>query len=88
MFNVDRSDFGEISSSQSSLSFHESSGSVNPRRECFNVSIQDDTISEDTESFLIVLNIDPSLTQDRAIIDPPETEIFILDDDGMTMNTS
>ena len=50
-----------------------------PRRQCFDVDITDDDISEDTESFRVLLAIDPFKIQEVFKVSPAMTEIFILD---------
>ena len=54
-----------------------------PRRQCFNVIITDDDISEDTESFRVLLELDPFVVQEGIEAKPAVTTIFILDADGM-----
>ena len=49
---------------------------------CFNVSILDDDMYEDVESFSISLELDTFVAQSGIIVYPSLTEIFILDDDG------
>ena len=53
-----------------------------PRRQCFNVIITDDDISEDTESFRVLLALDPFEMLEGIEISPAVTKIFILDSDG------
>ena len=53
-----------------------------PRRQCFNVMITDDDISEDTESFRVLLELDQFVMQGGIAITPAETEICIVDSDG------
>ena len=48
------------------------------RRQCVNVFIINDMISEETESFTLEL----SFTDTEVDLDPQITEIFIVDDDG------
>ena len=50
-----------------------------PRRQCFDVNIIDDDISENTESFRVLLAIDPFKIQEVFKTSPAMTEIFILD---------
>ena len=52
------------------------------RRECFFVSITDDDLYENTESFTILLALDSFFLQSGVRVDPPVTEIFIIDNDG------
>ena len=54
-----------------------------PRRHCFNVDITDDDISEDTESFRMLLMLDPFIVQNKIAVDPAVTEVRIIDTDGM-----
>ena len=58
------------------------SPTAGPRRECFDVAITDDDILENTESFSLLLQEDKFGQQTGATINPNQTEIFILDDDG------
>ena len=60
-----------------------------PRRHCFNVDITDDGAYEETESFTIMLGLDPFEIQaeDAISIDPAVTEIFIQDNDGKIKNS-
>ena len=53
-----------------------------PRRQCFHVAITDDDISENTESFRVLLALDPFEVQQGIQVNPTVTEIFILDSDG------
>ena len=53
-----------------------------PRRQCFEVFITDDDISEDTESFRVLLELDVFEVQEGIEVSPAETEICILDNDG------
>ena len=48
------------------------------RRECVGVIIFNDLISEETESFSLLL-------QGQVDISPLVTEVFIMDDDGMEL---
>ena len=52
------------------------------RRDCFNVFITDDIFYESTESFTVVLEMDALTEQSGIGVDPPITEIFIIDNDG------
>ena len=52
------------------------------RNICFDVFILDDLLYEDVESFNISLELDTFVQQSGIIVDPPLTEIFILDNDG------
>ena len=52
------------------------------RRECFFVLITDDDFYESTESFTVLLELDLFIYQTGVRVDPPVTEIFILDNDG------
>ena len=49
-----------------------------PRRKCFNVFITDDDISEDTESFRVLMGLDPFVPQAGIEVNPAVTEICIL----------
>ena len=68
-----------------SLLFPSSPGSptAGPRRECFDVTITDDNLFENTESFSLLLQEDIFAQQTGATINPNQTEILILDDDGI-----
>ena len=46
--------------------------------------ISDDGISEEVESFSVILSLNSSVQQDGVVVDIPVAEIFILDDDGRT----
>ena len=52
------------------------------RRTCFNVSLTDNNVYENTESFNVILELDTFTIQSGVRVDPPVTEIFILDNDG------
>ena len=52
------------------------------RRDCFDVSITDDNLYENTESFNVVLELDTFTPQSGVRVDPSITEIFIIDNDG------
>ena len=54
-----------------------------PRRMCFDVGITDDDISEDTESFKVLLMLDPFEMQEGITVNPAVTEVRIIDTDGM-----
>ena len=63
------------------------SPTAGPRRECFNVTITDDNLFENTESFSLLLQEDIFGQQTGATINPNRTDIFILDDeDGIFSN--
>ena len=51
-------------------------------RACFDVLISDDDLYENTESFTILLELDSFTPQHGAVVEPPVTEIFIIDNDG------
>ena len=51
---------------------------VDPTRQCVTVSIQNDMISEETESFTLSL----SYRENLVTVYPYVTEIFIVDNDG------
>ena len=53
-----------------------------PRRQCFDVFITDDDISENTEYFRVLLELDPFLVQEGIEVNQTVTEICILDTDG------
>ncbi len=56
------------------------------RRACFNVSITNDMLPEDTEIFFLSLSFDDSIDQavrDRVVIEPSQVYVDILDNDGM-----
>ncbi len=56
------------------------------RRACFDVSITDDLLPEDTETFSLSLSLDNSVDQvvrDKVVIDPSQVYVDILDNDGM-----
>ena len=59
------------------------SPTAGPHRECFNVTITDDDLLENTESFSLLLQEDTLTSQTGTIISPNLTEIFILDDNGI-----
>ena len=54
-------------------------------RQCFTVSITNDTFIELNETFTATLTLIPAsvttITADRIIIDPPETTVLITDND-------
>ena len=54
-------------------------------RQCFTVSITNDTFTELNETFTATLTLVPAsvttITADRIIIDPPETTVLITDND-------
>ena len=58
------------------------SPTAGPRRECFDVTITDDSLVENTESFSLLLQEDTFSSNTGAKISPNLTEIFILDEDG------
>ena len=66
-----------------SLVFPRSPGSptAGPRRECFNVTITDDDLVENTESFALLLQEDIFESQTGATINPNRAVIYIDDDD-------
>ena len=53
------------------------------RVKCFEMSLVDDCVLEDTESFRIFLTITPSGHNGRIKIDSGVGDITIIDDDGM-----
>ncbi len=54
-----------------------------PRRRCFSVSITDDDLYENVESFTLNLMFDPfEEMQSRIVIKPNVTTIYIEDEDG------
>ena len=55
-------------------------GSVLPRRECFPISVLNDSVPENTETFRVELALS-NVTSD-VIVDLALTEVTILDDDG------
>ena len=59
------------------------SPTAGPRRECFNVTITDDNLFENTESFSLLLQEDIFGPHTGAIIHPNRTDIIILDNDGI-----
>ena len=63
------------------LTIPPSTSSPNSRRSCVQYFVLQDGISEEVESFTFVLDSQ----QQVVIIDPPITEVFILDDDGRLM---
>ncbi len=63
-----------------------STTSTSPRRECFGITIRDDDIDEDTESFTVNLALAEGTS--GVIVYPNITEIFILDDDGNLISIS
>lgn len=73
-------DENDFVSNQGSMYFN---GSAAVKRECFNVSIIDDQCEENTQSFLLLLDLDPQVVQGGIQINSP-TEIFILDNDGIS----
>ena len=78
------SDFTQLKTFLSiSLVFPSSPGSptAGPRRECFDVSITNDNLVENTESFSLFLQEDTFTSQTGAIINPNRVSVFILDDD-------
>lgn len=53
-------------------------------RFCFNVTISDDDLLEDVESFTVSLQLTELLApQSGVVIQPNVTEIFIQDNEGM-----
>jgi hypothetical protein len=60
--------------------FPESVGD-DPRQFIFQVIINDDDICEELESFTIILELDPFVSQSGVIVDPNVTRIDIIDDD-------
>ena len=66
-----------------SLVFPSSPGSptAEARRECFNVTITDDDLFENAESFFLLLQEDIFGQQTGATINPNQTEINIFDND-------
>ena len=60
-------------------------------RQCFNVSITNDTIVELTEAFTARLTLIPTsvttITANRIIVDPPEATVQITDSDLSKSNT-
>ena len=54
-------------------------------RQCFNVSITNDTIAEQNEAFTARLTLVPdsvtTITANRIIVDPPEATVQITDSD-------
>ena len=61
--------------------FADSSPQDKPRRQCFDVHITDDDISEDMESLRLSLILDPFELHKRIQVNQNVTEIFILDTD-------
>ena len=52
------------------------------------MEITDDDISEDMESFRVLLELDPFELQEGIQVNPNVTEICILDTDGNILNSS
>ena len=54
-------------------------------RQCFSISIINDTVLESNETFTARLTLIPAsvttITPDRIIVDPPETTVLITDND-------
>ena len=59
------------------------SPTAGPRRQCFTVSITDNDIAENTELISLFLQEDTSFSHTGATIDPDQTKVTILDDDGI-----
>ena len=80
----DEADFVEITASNNPLVNFTSDPSTH--RQCFNVSIIDDGVLEDTESFSLNLTLKETSTIQRLniIIDPDFSLVEIADTDGMT----
>ncbi len=79
---LDESDYQAIRSSNPDV-FITLSGSQ--RRGCFEVSIVDDIIVEEIESFKLSLSLDvfvPQGVQDQVTLDPSEVYVNIISDDG------
>lgn len=52
------------------------------RRECFDISITNDLLPEDSESFTVILELDNTFVLQTGItVQPNTTEIFIVDSD-------
>jgi hypothetical protein len=78
-----RRDFREIGPFEGFIQFHDSiSAGDDPRQNVFQVFICDDDIYEELESFTIILELDQFIPQSGVIVDPNETQVIIIDDDG------
>ena len=75
------SDFTQLTAFLSILLVFPSSPGSGPRRECFDVSIANDNLVENTESFSLLLQEDIFSQQTGATINPNQASVFILDDD-------
>ena len=64
--------------------FSPTAGSALPRRECFPISILNDSVPEKDETFKVVLALN-NVTS-GVIVDYPFTKVTILDDDGKGSN--
>ena len=60
------------------------SSTAGPRRVCFHSTIINDDLFENTESFSLLLQEDTFSSQTGVTIIPNRTNIFILDDDGIS----
>ena len=54
----------------------------NNNHQCFNVSILDDTWSENSEEFMVNVQFCPGDQPERVDINPPTGTTTIIDDDG------
>ena len=59
------------------------SPTAGPHRKCFDVTITNDDLVENTESFSLLLQEDRYGPQTGVTINPNQTDIFILEDNGI-----
>ena len=78
-FNLDGTDYAEITSSNNPLVAFTSDPSTH--RQCFNVNITDDKALEDTERFSLSLDLVAGANI-PVVVSPDISEVNILDNDG------
>ena len=86
---VDDQDFALDNTFGGIIVFPESDADIDAalRRSCFNVFITDDSISENVESFSLLLELDTFVEQSGIRVDPNATVISIIDADGVFLGT-
>ena len=79
---LDEADFVEITSSNNPLVAFTSDPSTH--RQCFNVTITDDEVLEDTQRFSLKLTLNDRSERLNVLINPDISLVEITDSDGMT----
>ena len=83
---IDEQDFTAIRELEGFVRFDPGLPGETPRRQCFDVSITNDGLYENVESFTLILFLDTfGIVQSGVIVQPNVTKIFIVDEDGKSL---